>query len=96
MEKINLDEVVGFLNSLIRLDAKAMKGLVESRVPCNEHLSAHETVQVLRTENGTLEVGVLGLLNGLIGIHDSGWGYLSVELDEYGNLLRFLQTPKTK
>ena len=75
-------EVVAFLNDLLALDREAVEALVRHRVPCNQALTEHPTVQVGPiAENGQNHVGLLGLLNGLIGIDSSGWGYVAAEFD---------------
>jgi len=74
-ESITLDEAIAFLNSLIKVDANAMEGLVLHKVPCNDDMVDHETVQVKRTEFEVVgHVGMLGILNGLFGIHGSEAG----------------------
>ena len=67
--------IVELLNELAALDLEAVTALIGQRVPCNEALADHPTVQAGRLEDGgPLLVGILGVLNGLCGTHPSGWG----------------------
>ena len=65
-------EVVDYLNEVLALDPEALYGLIENRVPCNEALTNHATTQV---SNG--RVGLLGILNGLVGVRSDAWGYIT-------------------
>jgi len=97
MPQLDLDKVIETLNKLVEIDHDAIKNLIEKRVPCNDALKNHETVQVICDSfGGNPEVGFLGLLNGLIGIHENGWGYISAEMEVGGRLLSFVRTPATK
>lgn len=81
------EEVVDFLNELLKIDSKAINELFNIRIPCNEALQDHPTVQV----NHKGEVGILGILNGLFGIQENGQGYIAIELDnESSPINRFL------
>ena len=60
--------MVEFLNEICRIDPYAMYELIESRVPCNQELSDHPTVQVQLDRDGGPVVGFLGVLNGWYGL----------------------------
>jgi hypothetical protein len=80
-EQIELAKrVCSYLNELLAADPRAVRSLVENRVPCNEALAAHPTCQV----HADGFVGLLGLLNGLCGKQADGWGYIVAFLDEDG------------
>jgi len=97
MPSLDLDKVIEILNELVQTDHDAIKNLIETRVPCNDELKNHETVQVQCDKNGdNPEVGLLGILNGLIGKHDNCWGYLAAEMEDGGKLLGFVHTPGTE
>lgn len=81
-------DAVAYLNELVRLDRPAMHALVESRVPCQEALADHPTVQVV-SDGEDAVVGFLGVLNGLFGTDAEGWGAIAAVFDEQGDLLRF-------
>jgi len=84
MNKLQLAQyIVDQLNEIYSHDPEALHALCESRVPCNEALRKHPTVQVLVEGGGTeSRVGLLGILNGIVGIQDDGWGYISAIYDE--------------
>lgn len=50
------------LNDAFKLDPKAMQALVELRIPCNQALCDHPTIQV--TNDG--KVGLVGIINGIL------------------------------
>lgn len=72
-EFITPDEAIELLNSAIKADKEAINNLVNSRVACNLELAEHPTIQV-GCDIEECEVGLLGILNGLFGIADDGWG----------------------
>jgi hypothetical protein len=81
-ESVTLDETIAFLNELVKLDAEALGSLVETRVPCNNALAHHATVQVNAYEGKCkYKVGLLGILNGLFGTDDKGWGGIAASFD---------------
>lgn len=87
-------KVIAFLNELLKVDPEAMTALVETRVPCNQALREHPTVQVaVNDETGQAAVGMLGILNGLVGVDDDGWGFVTVKLDDNKQVTEFLLTP---
>jgi len=82
-EFVTLEKTLDLLNSLVALDRDAIEMLVEYRVRCNEALAGHPTVQVGHAigEPGNVDkpyrVGLLGILNGLIGVQTSGVGFIA-------------------
>lgn len=85
-ESITPQEVVEFLNSLLEIDGKAMSDLFSSRVPCNEGLRDHPTVQVAVYDPPVPRVGILGVLNGLFGTFDSSdWGCIAMDMNREGS-----------
>ncbi|MDA0241063.1 MAG: hypothetical protein O3A84_13695 [Proteobacteria bacterium] len=59
------------LNDALARDARAVTELVNLRVECNKDLINHPLIQVGEYE-GVAKVGVLGLINGLIGDSPTG------------------------
>lgn len=90
--QVSLDETIQFLNGLLELDRPAIAALIANRVPCNESLANHPTVQV-NAQHGGYWVGILGILNGLFGIDEKdGWGYIVAVFDDDTHaLLRFVK-----
>ena len=79
-ESVTLDETIELLNSLVEIDPHAMTKLISARVECNEKLADHPTVQVGAIDDKT-EVGILGVLNGIFGADEDGWGPIQVVMD---------------
>jgi hypothetical protein len=87
--------LVEFLNELTEIDRPAVAALIANRIPCNKTLADHPTVQVAG-QHGGFHVGLLGLLNGLCGIHEHGHGAVSAVFetddahpDRYKDLQKF-------
>lgn len=72
----SLDQAISILNEMIAADPIAMRDLIEQRVPCKEGIADHPTVQV-RAETNGYSVGLLGVLNGIFGNHEDGFGAIS-------------------
>lgn len=74
---VSLEEALEVLNDALRRDHDAMLALTEHREPCNEELAHHPTIQVVeRRPLPGYQVGLLGILNGLFGAAEDGWGYI--------------------
>jgi hypothetical protein len=69
------EEIIALLNEINELDPSVLPALIEHRVPCNQKLADHPTVQVGKTSDG-YEVGLLGILNGLCGVKEDSTGYI--------------------
>lgn len=77
-------DALALLNEAVDLDHEAMRALCEGRVPCNEDLARHPTIQVSScqsaksTAKSAYRVGLIGILNGLFGIDpESGFGAIA-------------------
>ena len=85
--------MVAFLNELLERDRPAIAALIANRVPCNKRLAEHPSVQV-GAQHGGYNVGLLGLLNGLCGVRENGYGLIAAIFEgdsptEYRDLVRF-------
>ncbi|MGP1664311.1 MAG: hypothetical protein ACTS5I_00045, partial [Rhodanobacter sp.] len=89
-DSVSIDDTIAFLNELIAIDPDAIAHLCVKRVPCNEALSDHPTVQVAPEQHG-YSVGVLGIINGLFGVDGIGWGPI-MQVIEDGVTVRFQRT----
>lgn len=79
-ETITVDDAIALLNSMVKADPKATEALVEQRIPCNEALAEHPTIQVVGGEGpNPPKVGLLGVINGMFGIDDQGWGPIAAQ-----------------
>lgn len=59
------------LNDALERDARAITDLVNLRVECNRDLAAHPLIQVA-DHGGSTRIGVLGLINGVLGDSPTG------------------------
>jgi hypothetical protein len=64
-------KAIQVLNDALERDPAAITQLVNLRVDCNAQLVNHPTIQS-SVYHGTSKVGVLGLLNGIVGNSPSG------------------------
>lgn len=87
MDTIDLDSVITYLNELIAIDKPAIAALLANRVPCNEYLAEHPTVQV-SAQHGGYHVGMLGIINGMFGVNRQGFGLIRYVFED-GELIRF-------
>lgn len=82
------DKVVAFLNELLAIDPDAVTAMCKTRFTCNRAFADHPTVQVhAETRDvGPYSVGLLGILNGLVGAYDDGerkaWGAIAATYDD--------------
>jgi hypothetical protein len=79
-ESVSLDQALYLLNEIVALDPKAAEALVETRVVCNKALADHPTIQVglgIEEDGDSFQVGILGLLNGMFGADDEGYGQIA-------------------
>jgi len=82
--------IVEVLDRAWEADPEAIAALIENRVLCNIDLAKDPTIQVgIRPDRKSYEVGLLGILNGIAGVHpDNKWGYVAAMYNE-GNLRGF-------
>jgi len=81
------ESVVRFLNSLLEIDRDAISGVFLGHVPCNKGLSDHRTVQVLNIK-GITSVGPLGILNGIFGVNNAGYGCIFAITSDDGKYIK--------
>jgi hypothetical protein len=81
--------VLDLLNEVHALDPAAVNALVNHRVPCNAALVDHPTVQCGKSAD-SFTVGLIGLLNGLVGVDAEGNGAIASMVDtETGTVTGF-------
>lgn len=85
MQTVDPNLVIDFLNSLLKIDSKALNTLIFNRVSCNKELGEHPTVQTLCDDNFNYSVGLLGLLNGMCGTNEDGWGFIVAKVNDSSN-----------
>ncbi len=77
-------KIVDYLNDLLDHDRPAIAALVVNRVPCNEELADHPTCQAGQ-QHGGYYFGFLGVLNGLCGVDEMGFGPVIAVFDDPEN-----------
>jgi hypothetical protein len=96
LDKENMaDLLIEKLNEIAEHDPVAIGQLIEVRIACNAKLADHPTVQV-SDQGSHPEVGILGILNGLIGTIDDGpkkgWGLITAVFENDGSFAHFRRT----
>ena len=86
-ESITIKEAVDFLNDALNTDSKAVTELFFDRKKCNVYMANHETIQCGMIKDEYC-VGVLGLLNGMFGIDENGYGAIMMVIEE-GEITKF-------
>lgn len=88
-ENISPKEVVEFLNGLLKIDSEAINKLFTTRVDSKGFGDSTNPVQI----NKDSKVGIMGILNGMFGMIDSGtkkgYGPIMYEEDDKGKILNF-------
>lgn len=95
-ETIDIDHTIRLLNEALKLDPQAVTALIEHRVPCNDQLADHPSIQCGHPpDQPTARVGLLGLLNGIFGADENGWGPIAAVFEEPDTLVRFERSFRT-
>lgn len=78
------------LNSALAADPEAMRELLAARVPHNNALAEHPTIQC-GMDGPIPGVGLLGIINGMFGVDDRSWGAIAAvpETDASSRIIRF-------
>ena len=110
MIKPETDTIIDFLNEIARLDPAFMRALVNTRVPCNEAILDHPTIQAGYAKDWPSEItnsldpsqgvaGFLGVINGYCGAYDNGpkkgWGPVTAMIDDDGAISFCLTESRT-
>ena len=89
-----IDTAIEVLNRVHTADPTVLPALINHRVPCNEAICEDVTVQVGK-HDGEWQVGLLGILNGIFGIQETGIGYIGAHYNDDKVLTHFIRmTPK--
>ena len=87
-DSVTIKEMVDFLNELLEYDSYAISALFSTRIMCNRYLADHESVQVRQLGEDAFQVGMIGIINGLFGIDQNGWGHIAADYDN-GKITKF-------
>lgn len=86
------DHAIAVLNRINEADPTVLPALIGFRVPCNIEVADDPTVQVGTLSETSWEVGLLGILNGIFGIRENGFGWIAAESNQDGAISRFKRT----
>lgn len=94
---VSVNAMIHFLNTALYLDPQAINALFSYRVPCNEAIADHPTIQVLQeTPESVPIVGLMGLLNGAFGVDEEDWGFIAMDIDDEGVITSFYRTSSSE
>lgn len=86
-----IDSAVELLNKALELDRRAISSLIQYRVPCNQAMADHPSIQVGSIPpSETVVVGLLGIINGIFGADEKGCGFIGM-MDDDGIVDRFMK-----
>ena len=86
------DHTIFILNNLLAVDPIVISQMMDFRLPCSQALADDPTIQVALREDGTYAVCPLGIINGLLGIDDRGYGPITGFVEDDGVISRFEHT----
>lgn len=94
MKSISAEDAIRVLNEALECDGESVRLLIENRVPCNEKMVEHPSIQCGKADNEKGgEVGMLGIINGIFGTQSNGWGYICAHYDSPGGkIVKFAVT----
>lgn len=73
----SITKAVRVLNEAIEADHSAIIQLFRIKIPCGPKLVEHPTIQVSKQHT----IGTFGLINGLFGTDETGYGFIEAEVD---------------
>ncbi len=85
-----IDQAIEVLNRVNEADPTVLPLLIDYRVPCNRAVADDPTVQV-GVHDDVWSVGVLGIVNGIVGIDTNGSGFIAAHYDDDGVLTHFVR-----
>lgn len=85
-----VDKAIEVLNRALEKDPIAIRQLFRSQVSCNDDLADDPDIQV-RQKDKQCFLRPLGLINGLFGAAEDGFGKIVVIVDKVGNAQKFVK-----
>ena len=76
-----IDQAIEVLNRAAETDGAALTNILKERWPCNDELADDQTIQVREDKSG-LSVSALGLINGLFGVDENGFGHITAIFED--------------
>lgn len=83
------DQILNLLQQAVACDRNAMDELCGLRVPCNDALAEHPTIQVSGMQGEPTVVGTIGIVNGICELLTGK--RVAANYDESGNLIGFIE-----
>lgn len=102
---IDAVSAIELLNEFLARDPVAVKSLFRYRARCNAELAAHPCIHAGHGPSaedvfgdaalaaGEYSLGLLGFLNGLFGVDERGFGFITAAYADDGSVVAFLRTP---
>lgn len=91
-ESVTVGEAINYLNSIMDADPLALRALLCTFIPCNQALADHPTAQISADWQEGFTVGLMGIINGLFGIDEKGWGAIAYFVSKENGLFKFDRT----
>lgn len=91
-KSVDIEHAINVLNAAVRDDSRAMTQLIAHRIPCNDALANHPTIQCGGYGDTPVVVGFLGVLNGIFGIDSDGYGGITATLNDDDTIREFVKT----
>lgn len=88
---VSINDLIKVPKDALDHDRVAIQNLIESRVPCSDSFIEHPSIQVGHNHKGHVEIGMLGIINGLFGTEDKGSGPIGAEYNCDGKLCSFVK-----
>ena len=83
-------DAVRILNEALAAEPDAVDRIFARQAAPAGKLVDHPTIQV-----GRNTLSALGIINGIFGVDERGWGFIAAEIEqETGRIIRFCETPK--
>ena len=94
MDEAAVDQAIRVLNEALEADRYAIESLMAFEVLVNKNLAGHASIQCSPHAEAVdySWLQPLGLINGLFGADSDSRGYIAMEVNEAGKILRFIRT----
>ena len=97
MNEKAVDDAIRVLNEALEADGEAINKLMAVEIPINSKLADHPTVQVgAMVEGGPCVVRCMGLINGLFGVDERNYGFISMIVGDDRKIKKFQRTELKK
>ena len=88
-------KAIQVLNEALQADPEGINVLIQQYVVVNETLADHPSIQVEAVVGATswFKLRPLGLINGLFGADEDGYGFIAAQTGDDGQITRFIEMP---